>query len=127
MHSFKYSLYPEFGLLVNERNGTASRLGGYELKLLMKLMENPGKVFTRDFLLAVIWQPKIVTQGCLSKTVHSLRFAIGDERPWSIIKTYHRQGVSMSAEIVSCINIVNSRTLPAPAHRAMFESCTAKH
>lgn len=127
MHGSKYSIYSEFGLLVNEKNGMVNKLGGYEMKLLETLMLYPDKVFSRDYLLAIVWHPKIVTQGCLSKTIHSLRSALGDYRPWSIIKTHQRQGISITSEIVACIDIKDSKSLPDYVYSAIFKSDLQKH
>jgi len=81
------------------RSGRAVQLGPTEFRLLRHLMENPGRVFSRERLLDSVWahDPEIDTRT-VDVHVRRLRQALnGAGRP-DLIRTVRSAGYSLDAE-----------------------------
>ena len=71
-------------------------LGPTEYKLLKKLMENPGRVFTRDQLLDSVWGHGIFIESRTVDThIRRLRKAINIKGTKNFIRTVRSTGYSI--------------------------------
>ena len=62
-------------------------------ELLMLLAANPGRLVTKDEILDVVWQARIVSEATLSSRIKAARQAIGDDGTTQrLIKTVHGRG-----------------------------------
>ena len=80
-------------------NGAALDLTAHEYKLLLVLMEKPGRVFTRDQLLDHAWQdPGAVTDRTVDAHIKSIRAKLRIASPGAenLIETRRGLGYSMS-------------------------------
>lgn len=76
------------------------------LDLLLYLIEERGRVVTRDDLIASVWGGRIVSDAALSTGIRSVRKVVGDDGArQSVIKTFHGRGFRFVADL----------TMPEPA------------
>lgn len=81
-------------------DGTALDLTAHEYKLLLVLIEKPGRVFTRDQLLDQAWQdPGAVTDRTVDAHIKSIRAKLRATRPGAenLIETRRGLGYSLAA------------------------------
>lgn len=79
--------------------GTLLDLTAHEYKLLLVLIEKPGRVFTRDQLLDQAWQdPGAVTDRTIDAHIKSIRAKLRGQRPGAenLIETRRGLGYSLS-------------------------------
>ena len=70
--------------------------------LLIFLIENNGRVVTKDELIAQIWDGRFVSDAALSSAVRALRRALGDDgKQQRVIRTVHGRGFRFVAELNS--------------------------
>ena len=101
--------------------GQAVDPGPEPLRALLHLLENQGRLVTRDALIRAIWPGQIVSDAALSRCVDKLREAIGDgER--GLVRAHHRYGYRLDAPVVTIGPVpiadavaANSPLEPAPA------------
>ena len=75
------------------RGGEEIPLQPQAFSLLLYLVENNGRVVSKDEIFAEVWQGKIVGDGTLNSRINSLRRALGDDgTSQTVIKTLPRQG-----------------------------------
>ncbi len=94
------------------RDDTAIPLRPKALAVLQFLVERPGKLVTKDELIATVWSGTVVTEWVLTSAIRELREALGDDarRP-TFIETVHRRGYRFVAP-----------TAPIDTHEASVES-----
>ena len=71
-------------------------------QILLALLENAGKVLTKDVLMRKIWPDTFVEEGNLTKDIFVLRKALGerpDGRPW--IETFPKRGYRFTVSITA--------------------------
>jgi TolB-like protein/DNA-binding winged helix-turn-helix (wHTH) protein/Tfp pilus assembly protein PilF len=68
------------------------------LEVLRFMLENAGKLVTKDQLLAAVWPGRIVTESVLTKCVYKLRDALGDTDQ-AIVTTVHGYGYRLDAPV----------------------------
>lgn len=89
----------ESGSLLHQKTAERRRLGEYQLKLLLALAENAGKILTREELTALVWERRVVGNNSLPNAIHALRTALNDDgKKQRIIKTIPRKGYILEAE-----------------------------
>jgi DNA-binding winged helix-turn-helix (wHTH) protein/Tol biopolymer transport system component len=77
-------------------------LGERAFGVLRLLVENAGRVVTRQELIDAVWQDVIVTDYSLARAVSDLRTALGDDAAHArYIRTVHRQGYVFVAPVKS--------------------------
>ncbi|MDU8911147.1 alpha/beta fold hydrolase [Aestuariicoccus sp. MJ-SS9] len=68
--------------------------------LIRLLVENPGRVVTRDEIVAAVWGGRIVSESAISARIAAARKAVGDDgKAQKVIRTVARRGLQMVAEI----------------------------
>jgi len=81
------------------RGGRAVQLGPTEFRLLRHLMENPGRVFSRDRLLDAIWpRDRDIDVRTVDVHVRRLRKALNDGGRKDVVRTVRSAGYSLDAE-----------------------------
>lgn len=94
-----WSVSPAEGTLGME--GHILRLEPRVMDLLVCLAAEPGRVVSKEDLLAVVWGGAFVEEGVLSQAVHSLRKALGDDaRQGRYIQTIPKRGYRLVAPVV---------------------------
>ncbi|MHA1188930.1 MAG: alpha/beta fold hydrolase [Alphaproteobacteria bacterium] len=68
--------------------------------LIVYLAENPGKIVSRDDLIANVWQGRIVSDAAISTRINAARKALGDDGTrQAVIKTIQRRGFRFLPEV----------------------------
>ena len=81
------------------RSGQPVALRPKTYALLNLFAASPGRVLSKEELLAALWSNAVVADGSLSQCVTELRGALGDEGA-SLIRTVARHGYRFDAEVV---------------------------
>ncbi len=80
-------------------NGKAVRLGPTEYRLLLTLIERPGRVFSREQLLDLAWGREIyVEQRTVDVHIRRLRKALSDAGSEDLIRTVRGAGYSLDTD-----------------------------
>ena len=84
------------------RDGEEISLQPQAFSLLIYLVENTGRVVSKDEIFEQVWHGKIVGDGTLNSRINALRRALGDDgTSQSVIKTLPRQGFRFIAELAT--------------------------
>lgn len=87
------------GSILHLTTGERKRLGEYQLKLLDILVQDAGKIFTREELTNLVWERRVIGNNSLPNAIHALRTALEDDgKMQRIIKTIPRKGYLLEAE-----------------------------
>ncbi|KAB8312466.1 transcriptional regulator [Erwinia endophytica] len=85
--------------LIHQLTGERRRLGEYQLKLLIVLVQNAGKIFTREELNSLVWERRVIGNNSLPNAIHALRVALEDNgKQQRIIKTIPKKGYILETE-----------------------------
>lgn len=88
------------GTLCSE--GRSVRLEPRVMDVLVYLAAEPGRVVSKEELLAAVWSGAFVEEGALTQTVHSLRKALGDDaRQPRYVQTIPKRGYRLVAEVLT--------------------------
>ncbi|MCU9838576.1 alpha/beta fold hydrolase [Ruegeria sp. WL0004] len=83
------------------RGGAPVALEPQVFDLLHLLVRNPGRLVSRDEILAEVWNGRIVSESAISARIAAVRKAVGDDgKAQRIIQTVTRRGLQMVAEVV---------------------------
>ena len=86
-----YVLDPERRELT--RAAAAVALGPQVFDLLLHLIENRGRVVSKDELLDNVWQARIVSESTLTSHINAARRAVGDNgKEQRLVRTVARKG-----------------------------------
>ena len=81
------------GAIISLVTGERKRLGEYQLKLLDVLVNNAGKILTREELTTLVWERRVIGNNSLPNAIHALRTALEDDgKAQKIIKTIPKKG-----------------------------------
>ena len=81
-------------------NGSRIRLGPKPLAVLKCLLERPGKVIPKQYLLDSVWNGISVNEDSLGQAINRLRRALADNRENPVyIETVHRRGYRFIATV----------------------------
>ena len=98
------------GSLIHRETGEQKRLGEYQLKLLEILIDNAGKVLTREELTELVWHKRVIGNNSLPNAIHALRLALEDSgKHQKIIKTIPKRGYLLEKAFCSF------ESVPTPA------------
>ena len=87
------------GSLIHLANGEKKRLGEYQIKLLEVLLQNAGRIMSREELTALVWERRVIGSNSLPNAIHALRAALEDDgKQQRIIKTLPKKGYILEAE-----------------------------
>jgi DNA-binding winged helix-turn-helix (wHTH) protein len=87
------------GSLIHLLSGEKKRLGEYQIKLLEVLLENAGRIMSREELTALVWERRVIGSNSLPNAIHALRTALEDDgKQQRIIKTLPKKGYILEAE-----------------------------
>lgn len=94
-----YSL--DTGSLELKRSGDLVALEPQVFRLIVCLIENRDRVVTKDELIDMVWDGRIVSDGALNTRINSARRAVGDDgKTQAVIKTFPRRGFRFVADAV---------------------------
>jgi DNA-binding winged helix-turn-helix (wHTH) protein len=87
------------GSILHLVTGERKRLGEYQLKLLSILMQDAGRIFTREELTNLVWERRVIGNNSLPNAIHALRAALEDDgKTQKIIRTIPRKGYVLEPE-----------------------------
>ena len=82
------------------RDGQRRAVEPQVFELLAYLVRNPGRLVTKDELIAEVWSGRIVSDSALSGQIKSARQAIGDDgEQQRLIRTVHGRGFRFVGEL----------------------------
>lgn len=85
--------------LIHEVTGEHRRLGEYQFKLLMVLVQHVGVILTHKELNTLVWESRNIGHNSLPNAIHALRVALEDDgKQQRIIKTIPRKGYILESE-----------------------------
>lgn len=91
------------------------------IELLVFLMENRGRLISKNELNEEVWQGRVVTDSALSSMIKVARQVLGDDgQKQQYIRTVHKKGFifSASVEISPSREMYRSGSIPAPKRNA---------
>jgi TolB-like protein len=84
-----------------KRAGDAIAIGPQVFDLLMHLVENRGRVVSKDDLLEAVWNGRIVSESTITSHINAARSAIGDTgQAQRLIRTVARKGFRFVGDVV---------------------------
>jgi adenylate cyclase len=98
-----YMLDVAYGSLRTKDREVELRPKSFEV--LRCLVENAGRLVSRDELISTVWPNVVVTEESLSRCVSDVRSAIGD-RDQKIIKTVPRRGYRFAASVLADVDSI---------------------
>jgi TolB-like protein len=94
-----YSL--DTGSLELKRRGDLVALEPQVFRLIVCLIKNRDRVVSKDELIDMVWDRRIVSDGALNTRINSARSAVGDNgKTQAVIKTFPRRGFRFVADAV---------------------------
>src|SRR5437588_3426758 len=81
-----------------QQNGDVVKLRPKSFEVLKYLVENNGRLISKDELIHAVWVETAVTDDSLVQCMKDIRHALGDEKQ-QIIKTVHGRGYIFDAEV----------------------------
>lgn len=82
------------------RNDSEVSIEPQVFDLLAYLVENAGRIVSKDELLETIWEGRAVSESALSSRIKAARRAVGDDGSrQEFIRTVHRRGFSFVADV----------------------------
>lgn len=105
------------------RDGEPVAIGARQFDLLNALVSQPGRILTKDQLIAVAWEDVAVTDNSLEQMISALRRLIGA----SSIETLPRRGYRFAADVTRTERRETDEALDAllAPHRAWIEGRAA--
>ncbi|MDJ0749548.1 MAG: transcriptional regulator [Woeseiaceae bacterium] len=93
-----WTVWPESNQI--ERDGVVRRLEKRSMAVLIELCGQPGRVFSKEALLDLVWEGKIVSDHSVSIVISDLRRALGDttQNP-TFIETIPKKGYRLIADV----------------------------
>jgi DNA-binding winged helix-turn-helix (wHTH) protein len=101
--------------MLRRADGTPVALRPKSFALLLLLVENAGRVVTRDTIMGALWPNLFVTDDNITQCVLDIRRALGSES-CGLLKTVTRRGYAFEADTVrqDCGPFAPSICLPVP-------------
>lgn len=95
--------------------------------LLRHMVENRGRLISRDELVEAVWQGRIVSDAAISARINAARQAVGDDGTrQKVIRTVPRRGFRLVAGVEACEDEAAARgTGGGPAHQKV-RFCTSR-
>jgi DNA-binding winged helix-turn-helix (wHTH) protein len=87
----------EWGGLI-AANGKEIPLRPKSFALLCLLVENAGRVLSRDTIMTALWSDLFVTENNITQCIHDIRRALGSEAP-QILQTLSRRGYRFTSNV----------------------------
>lgn len=95
------------------RNGVRVHVEPQVFDLLLHLVRNRDRVVSKDELLDVVWNGRIVSEAALSSRINAARKALGDDgERQALIRTIHKRGFRFMGEVTE---LADEETPDAPA------------
>ena len=95
----RYVLDLDRGCLLRDGNEIALRPKTFAV--LQYLVENSGRLVSKDELFAAVWPNLAVTDDALVQSIGELRRALGEDGP-RLIKTIPRRGYRFESGVIGC-------------------------
>jgi DNA-binding winged helix-turn-helix (wHTH) protein/pimeloyl-ACP methyl ester carboxylesterase len=102
------------------RDGAPQPVEPQVFDLLRVLVENAGKLVSRDQLIAQVWGGRIVSEATISARINAARSAVGDSgKAQAVIRTVPRRGIEL---VVPVATAGQAPHLPQMAERAQNQT-----
>lgn len=87
----------------------AVRLGNKAFRVLLLLVENPGRLLTKETLFETVWDGTIVSESALTSVIKELRQALGEDRGAPrFIETVYGRGYRFLAPVEALAQVPNA-------------------
>ncbi|MCE0489858.1 transcriptional regulator [Pantoea sp. Mb-10] len=101
--------------LIHQESGEQRRLGEYQLKLLLVLIDHAGQILSREELNQLVWERRVIGNNSLPNAIHALRAALEDDgKQQRIIKTLPKKGYILDTEFCQFITRHEDEHAAAP-------------
>src|SRR5579862_486107 len=124
MSSLTSNLY-EFGEFrldaqsrVLRRGGTAVSLTPKAFDVLLLLVQNAGRIVTKDELMKAVWRDSFVEESNLTQTIFMVRKALDETSDRRYILNVQGQGYRFVLPITETTNHGPPEEVPMPSHKA---------
>ncbi len=88
-----------------QRFGTAVPVEPQVFELLSLLVENAGKLVSKDKIIERVWDGRIVSEATISARINAARTAVGDNgKSQAVIRTVQRRGLELVAPVETDCN-----------------------
>ena len=82
------------------RGDTPIRVEPQVIELLLLLVENAGRMISKDEIIEVVWRGRVVSEAAVSSRIKSARQALGDDgQAQKYIRTVHKKGFRFAGEV----------------------------
>ena len=96
------------------RDGQPIALEPQVFDLLRLLVENAGRIVTRDQLIEAIWDGRIVSEATISARISAARTAVGDTGSrQAVIRTLVRRGIELVPPVETADDVTASAETPS--------------
>ncbi len=95
------------------RGGEEVALRARSLELLAMLVDNAGRVVTKDELLGGVWSGQTVSEDSLTQCVHEVRRALGDTEQ-KLIRTVPKRGYTFAKEALDPAPVIEQPAVARP-------------
>lgn len=97
------------------RNGNLQPVEPQVFDLLRVLVENAGKLVSRDQLIAEVWDGRIVSEATISARINAARSAVGDDgKAQAVIHTVPRRGIELVVPVKHAAAVAEAPKAAAP-------------
>jgi DNA-binding winged helix-turn-helix (wHTH) protein len=95
------------------RGGVAVAVQPQVFDLLVCLVQNRKRVVSKDDLIALVWQGRIVSDSTLTSRINAARVAIGDSgEDQKLIRTIPRKGFRFVASVIEQLHDIQPAAAP---------------
>jgi DNA-binding winged helix-turn-helix (wHTH) protein/predicted esterase len=97
--------------------------------LIRLLVENAGRVVTRDEIVETVWQGRIVSESAISARIAAARKAVGDDgKRQAVIRTVARRGLQLVATVAAPSEVAAPpMPIPTPQQRIRYTQSDSGH
>ncbi|MGC1412217.1 MAG: winged helix-turn-helix domain-containing protein [Acetobacteraceae bacterium] len=103
----RFALYPDRGVLLSAE-GQEIALRPKAFTLLHLLVENAGRLLSRDTIMRVVWPDVIIADDGITQCIRDIRQALADDTQ-RILRTVRQRGYILAAEVV--VTLVQSNVI----------------
>lgn len=104
-----------------QRFGTAVPVEPQVFELLSLLVENAGKLVSKDKIIERVWDGRIVSEATISARINAARTAVGDNgKSQAVIRTVQRRGLELVAPVETDCNEMSPAGMAKPTQTIHF-------
>ncbi len=90
--------------------------------VLACLIEQPGRLLTRDEFMHRVWQDRVVVDEALTRCISVLRQVFGDRRPHRVVQTLPKRGYRWIGTVSAVAESHAAQPMPEPIHNNCLDA-----